>query len=200
MDSPGSTEAEDAEDEPLPGPSRNTWDFFKPFAGAKPSKVLRSDEEVEGEDEDGDKGEEEEDENGWIVEDDGPEGVPELPVAFNMSSHQDLSHHFKIICQLFVHLAVRSPSRRVSFMRDVKAGKHTIQTPFHMISGVRSNRIRGFSRRQLLLCCPVNSATKDDGDEGFIDHLIDLANEFQEGPGEISRDQHGAYGFRGSRL
>lgn len=123
-DSAGSTEAEDEEDEPLPGPSRSKWDFFKPFAGARPSKDLGSNDEVEGEDEDESKEEEEEDESGWIVEDDGSEGVPELPVAFNMSSHQDLSHHFKIICQLFVHLAVRSPSRRVSFMSDIKAGKH----------------------------------------------------------------------------
>jgi len=87
-----------------------------------------SDEEVEGEEE-GEEGE-----NSWIVDDDGPEGVPELPVAFNMSSHQDLSHHFKIICQLFVHLAVRSPSQRVSFMQDVKACEHMNLFQKHMIS------------------------------------------------------------------
>lgn len=122
VDSPGSSEAEDEEEaEPLPTPrpSHVKYDFFKPFAGAKPSKGIASDEEVEVEEE-----EEEEGENSWIVDDDGPEGVPELPVAFNMSSHQDLSHHFKIICQLFVHLAVRSPSQRVSFMQDVKACEH----------------------------------------------------------------------------
>ena len=127
IDSPESSEAEDEGDEPLPEPSRGKWDFFKPFAGAKPSKGVTSDEEVEDEGDGEGKDEEEEGEEGesnWIVEDDGAEDVPELPVAFNMSSHQDLSHHFKIICQLFVHLAVRSPSRRASFMQEVKAGKH----------------------------------------------------------------------------
>jgi len=137
VDSPGSSEAEEEEAEPLPlplpGPSRVKYDFFKPFAGAKPSKGVMSDEEVEVEEE---EEEEEGGENSWIVEDDGPESVPELPVAFNMSSHQGLSHHFKIICQLFVHLAVRSPSQRMSFMQDVKACEHMniFQSSFHMIS------------------------------------------------------------------
>ena len=133
VDSPGGSEAEDVADEPVPGPSHSKWDFFKPFAGAKPSKGVASDEEVGEEDE-----EEEEGENSWIVEDEGPEGIPELPVAFNMSSHQDLSHHFKIICQLFVHLAVRSPSQRVSFMQDVMSGKdmNCLQRFFHMIPDV----------------------------------------------------------------
>ena len=127
MGSPEGSEGEgddDDDDEPLPEPSRTKWNFFKPFARARPSKEVKSDEEVDG-DEDGGKGEEEDEggENSWIVEDDGAEGVPELPMAFNMSSHQDLSHHFKIICQLFVHLAVRSPSKRMTFIQDVKAGE-----------------------------------------------------------------------------
>jgi len=193
---------EDEEDEPLPGPSRGKWDFFKPFAGAKPSKGIDSDEEVKEEDRDESIDEEDEEENGWIVEDDGPDGVPELPVAFNMSSHQDLSHHFKIICQLFVHLAVRSPSQRVSFIQEIKAGEHLncLQSSFHMTSGVCSDCDCLFSRRQLLLCCLVNSATKDNGHEGFINHLVDLANEIQESSREVSRAQHGGYGLCGSRL
>ena len=117
QDSAGA-EDDDDDDEGSPEPSRSKRDFFRPFAGAKPSKDVGSDEEEGG------SRDEEEEEEDWIVEDEGPEGVPELPVAFNMSSHQDLSHHFKIICQLFVHLAVRSPSQRVSFMRDIKTGKH----------------------------------------------------------------------------
>ena len=147
VDSPKSSEGEDddedEDEEPLPEPSRVKWDFFKPFAGARRSKGIEPDEEVEDEDkdEDGGKGEEEggEGENDWIVEDDGLEGVPELPMAFNMSSHQDLSHHFKIICHLFVHLAVLSPSRRASFIQDIKAGEHlniTPKSPFHMIYDV----------------------------------------------------------------
>ena len=149
VESPDSAEAEDEDEEPLPGPSHSKWDFFKPFAGAKPSKGIRSDEEVEDEDEDESEDGEDEEENSWIVEDDGPDGVPELPVAFNMSSHQDLSHHFKIICQLFVHLAVRSPSRRVSFMEEIKAGKfmNCLLSSIHMISGACSYCIGSFSRR-----------------------------------------------------
>ena len=204
MGSPGSSEAEDEEAEevealPIPGPSRVKYDFFKPFAGAKPSKVVVSDEEVEDEVE---VEEEEEGENSWIVEDDGPEGVPELPVAFNMSSHQDLSHHFKIICQLFVHLAVRSPSQRVSFMQDVKACKHMNpfqKRSFHMTSEICCLWC-SFSRGQLLLCCAVDGPAKANGNAGLADHFIDLANRVQESLGEISRVEHGADGFRGSRL
>ena len=83
------------------------------------------------------------------MEDDGPDDVPELPVAFNMSSHQDLSHHFKIICQLFVHLVVRSPSQRVSFIEEIKAGKHMncLQSFVHMILKVCSDCVGSFSRR-----------------------------------------------------
>jgi hypothetical protein len=125
VDSPDSAGAEDEEDEASTEPSRSKRDFFRPFAGAKPSKDI-------GSDEDESRDEEEEEENSWIVDDEGQGEVPELPVAFNMSSHQDLSHHFKIICQLLVHLAVRSPSQRVSFMRDVKNGKHM-------------NRLRGWT-------------------------------------------------------
>jgi len=202
VDSAGSVKAEEEEDELPSGPSHSKWDFFKPFAGAKPSKGVGSDEEVKDEDGDESVDEEDEEENSWIVEDDGPDGVPELPVAFNMSSHQDLSHHFKIICQLFVHLVVRSPSQRVTFIQEVKAGEHMncLQRSFHMISKVCSDFVRSFSRRQLLLCCLVNGATKDNGNEGFINHLVDLANEIQESSGEISRAQHGRDGFRSSRL
>lgn len=126
MASPIPSEGEGEDDELFSEPPPAKWDFFNPFADAKPSKDVKSDEEVEDEGEDGEKSEEEGEggEGSWIVEDDGLEGVPELPVAFNMSSHQDLSHHFKIICQLFVHLAVRSPSQRMSFIQDVKAGEH----------------------------------------------------------------------------
>lgn len=138
VDSPGSSEGEDEEDELLLESPRTKRDFFKPFAGSKPSNP-KSEEEAEDEGDRGGQSEEEGegDEDSWIVEDDGLEGVPELPTAFNMSSHQDLSHHFKIICQLFVHLAVRSPSQRVSFIQDIKAGEHlsmSTDTPFHMVT------------------------------------------------------------------
>ena len=58
-----------------------------------------------------------ENENDFIVEDDGGEEIPELPTMFSMGTFQDLSHHFKVICQLFVHLAVKPPHQRRSFMK-----------------------------------------------------------------------------------
>lgn len=138
MDSPKSSEGEEEdEDDPIQEPPPAKWDFFKPFGGARPSKDVKSEELEEEDDSEGKDGEEgEEGEDSWIVEDDGPEGVPELPAAFNMSSHQDLSHHFKIVCQLFVHLVVRSPSQRASFIQDVKAGEHLNISPkplFHIV-------------------------------------------------------------------
>lgn len=63
-----------------------------------------------------------EDEEGFIVDDDA-HGVPaaQLPPAFSLSTHQDLTHHFKIVCQLFVHIAVRPLiDRRPFFERALK--------------------------------------------------------------------------------
>jgi len=39
-------------------------------------------------------------------------------MEYSMNTHQELAHHFKIICQLFVHLAVRPVAERRSFMVD----------------------------------------------------------------------------------
>ncbi|KAI6166987.1 hypothetical protein EDD17DRAFT_1542310, partial [Pisolithus thermaeus] len=47
----------------------------------------------------------------------------DLPAAYSMNVHQDLAHHFKIICQLFVHMAYFSlplqvTRRKLLGMRD----------------------------------------------------------------------------------
>ena len=39
-----------------------------------------------------------------------------------MNTYQDLMHHFKIICQLFVHLAVQRPKDRRKFMEQSMKG------------------------------------------------------------------------------
>jgi hypothetical protein len=44
--------------------------------------------------------------DGFVVDDDENQAPVELPTQYSMDTHQDLSHHFKIICQLFVHAAV----------------------------------------------------------------------------------------------
>ncbi|RPD66233.1 hypothetical protein L226DRAFT_500420 [Lentinus tigrinus ALCF2SS1-7] len=72
-----------------------------PFAHARPDNRAQSDE---------DEGQEENEDN-FIVEDDNTQAV-ELPAEFSMNTYQDLLHHFKIVCQLFVHMAVHDADER----------------------------------------------------------------------------------------
>lgn len=76
-----------------------------PFRGAKPTDHFSSDER----DHDPDI------EDSFIVED-GNTIRPDLPAIFSMNTYQDLDHHFKIICQLFVHLAVKPTEVRQEAM------------------------------------------------------------------------------------
>ena len=41
-----------------------------------------------------------------------------------MFTFQDLMHHFKTICQLFVHLAVQPAKDKRDFMEQALKGKH----------------------------------------------------------------------------
>ena len=82
-----------------------------PFKGARPSSEKNSlAAEETGSSESSD----------FIVEDD---NVFQLPAEFSMETHQDLSHQFKKIFQFFVHIAVRPPKRRSSFMKKKLTGK-----------------------------------------------------------------------------
>ena len=78
--------------------------FVTPFAGAKPDSAddPHDDEELP--------------DDSFIVEDD--DGPAVLPMEYSMDTHQDLAHHFKIICQLFVHIAVRPGGERHTFMKE----------------------------------------------------------------------------------
>lgn len=81
---------------------------MKPFRGARPTSgeaVVLSDDDTD-------------DSSGFIVEDDSQAVTAQLPTEFSRRSHDDLSHHFKIIFQFFVHIAVRSASHRRAFMED----------------------------------------------------------------------------------
>ncbi|KAF9815309.1 hypothetical protein IEO21_04672 [Rhodonia placenta] len=98
----GSSQSEDEADEDEP----------VPFSHAKPDHKDRS---SSSEDDGVNAGGEDET---FIVEDDNAD-APELPVAFSMNTHQDLIHHFKIICQLFVHLAVHPVNNRFSVMEQL---------------------------------------------------------------------------------
>jgi len=41
----------------------------------------------------------------------------DLPLEFSKKSHSDIAHHFKIICQLYVHLATTKPKKRPNFIK-----------------------------------------------------------------------------------
>lgn len=63
-----------------------------------------------------------EEEDTFIIEDDSENVHLELPPEFSMNTYQDLTHHFKIICQLFVHLAVLEKQDRADFMEQASKG------------------------------------------------------------------------------
>jgi hypothetical protein len=68
--------------------------------------------------------------DGFIEEDNN--NLVELPAEFSMNTYQDLVHHFKIICQLFVHLALQEPGNRRAFMKKQSKGEfYTISGPGH---------------------------------------------------------------------
>lgn len=68
-----------------------------PFEDARPNRRNRNE---------NDEGEENATENDRFIVQDDNDVVPELPAEFSMNTYQDLIHHFKIICQLFVHISV----------------------------------------------------------------------------------------------
>ena len=63
-----------------------------------------------------------------FIEEDGDAVATELPPEFSMNTFQDLVHHFKIICQLFVHLAVQRRQDRRAFMERSLKGLPTYVT------------------------------------------------------------------------
>jgi hypothetical protein len=92
---------------------------FTPFRGAKPHQGSDSEDDAE---------EEEEEEDDFVVADDPNQTAALLPVMFSMDTHQDLSHHFKIICQLFVHLAVQPTEKRKPFMDAVQTTEGDVES------------------------------------------------------------------------
>ncbi|KAG8896036.1 hypothetical protein FRB99_000215 [Tulasnella sp. 403] len=81
-----------------------------PFKSARPDGDALSDVENEENDEDEE----------FIVHDSDDGAGVELPAQFSRQSHQDDSMHFKVICQLFVHLALQPPEDREEFMRKAR--------------------------------------------------------------------------------
>ncbi|KAF8447936.1 hypothetical protein L210DRAFT_3391177 [Boletus edulis BED1] len=108
------------------------------FKGAKPHHSGESD----ASDDETDSNEEED--ANFIVDDD-PHGVPpaQLPLAFSLSTHQDLTHHFKIVCQLFVHIAVQPLADRRPFFERVLKEEEYLSVPLQVtrrkLSGIRDS-------------------------------------------------------------
>ena len=96
-----------------------------PFSHARRDRTTSNDqEENEEEDEEEDEEDEEEvEEDTFIIEDDDNPAV-ELPAEFSMGSYQDLLHHFKIVCQMFVHMAVRDVDEREAVALELQSRRH----------------------------------------------------------------------------
>ncbi|THH33837.1 hypothetical protein EUX98_g254 [Antrodiella citrinella] len=85
----------------------------KPFKHARPGAILNDQSLSESADD-------EDEDNTFIIQDD---NAPlDLPTEFSMSTYQDLTHHFKVICQLFIHLAVQEKDDRADFMEQLSKG------------------------------------------------------------------------------
>ena len=70
---------------------------------------------------DGDGNDGDNDMDDFVVQDDGSV-IPDLPVAFSRHSHQDTRHDFKVVCQLFVHLAMMPMDERRTYMEETLKG------------------------------------------------------------------------------
>ena len=71
--------------------------------------------------EDSDGNDTDNDTDDFVVQDDGSV-IPDLPMAFSRHSHQDIRHDFKVVCQLFVHLAMMPMDERRSYMEEMLKG------------------------------------------------------------------------------
>ena len=134
--------------------------FVTPFAGAMPDTTddPHDDEEVP--------------DDGFIVEDD--DGPAELPMEYSMNTHQELAHHFKIICQLFVHIAVRPPGERHAFM------KNTMKSKLDSLSMSCLASKCAVLRGRILFSPTPNRPSETFGPSGFACGVLRLAFRFQE--------------------
>ncbi|KII88474.1 hypothetical protein PLICRDRAFT_54305 [Plicaturopsis crispa FD-325 SS-3] len=111
-----------------------------PFAGARPHRDSDLDlDSVSSREEDPVE------DDSWIVEDDSTASAAQLPAQFSMNSHQELIHHFKVICQLFVHLAVRPRAERRAFMKQTMKNEEYFSVPLQIarrkIDGLRDSLV-----------------------------------------------------------
>ncbi|KAG8679715.1 hypothetical protein FRC08_016794 [Ceratobasidium sp. 394] len=102
---------------PIPGAQPTLEDWFSNTgssdhdarpASTRPDSSPDADSEVDS------------DQDSWIEDDGGEDNVPILPEEYSMLGHQSLAHHFKVVMQMFVHLACTKPRKRWAFRRDEK--------------------------------------------------------------------------------
>ncbi|KAI0374990.1 hypothetical protein BV20DRAFT_1118198 [Pilatotrama ljubarskyi] len=117
-------------------------DIAQPFSGAKPHRGS-------GEDSDDDGGDNAEEDDTFIVEDDSAAAI-ELPAEFSMNTYQDLLHHFKIVCQLFVHMAVHDSDDRSDVATRLQRNQYfsvPLQITRRKLSGMRDSLVAGSTWR-----------------------------------------------------
>ncbi|KAG9102014.1 hypothetical protein FRC06_002408 [Ceratobasidium sp. 370] len=104
---------------PIPGAQPTLEDWFSNTGDsdhdARPTSARR------GTSSDSD-GEDSDDRDSWIEDDGGEANVPILPEGYSMFGHQPLAHQFKVVMQMFVHLACTKPRKRWAFRHDEKNG------------------------------------------------------------------------------
>ncbi|KAI0647140.1 hypothetical protein C8Q79DRAFT_957904 [Trametes meyenii] len=113
----------------------NEGDDATPFAGARPDGNSSEGEEAE--------------EDTFIVEDDSAAAI-ELPAEFSMNTYQDLLHHFKIVCQLFVHMAVRDAEERSEAATQLQENQYfsvPLKITRRKLSGMRDSLVAGSTWR-----------------------------------------------------
>lgn len=109
----------------------------RPFKGARPDRGQESESSSE-------EHEKTVDDDDFIVDDDEHGAlITQLPPEFSIQTHQDLAHHFKIICQLFVHMAVRSDRR--PFMKKMLETQEYFSIPLQVarrkLSGMKDSLV-----------------------------------------------------------
>ncbi|VDB82998.1 unnamed protein product [Peniophora sp. CBMAI 1063] len=126
-----SSEEEEEESE---GEDKDEEDEPVPFFGARRDGT----EDIE---EEGTSHQSREDEDDFIVEDDA--ATTNLPAEFSMAARQDPAHLFKIVCQLFVHLAVRPARERHNYMQQILKGDGQNEEYFAVPLVMTRNKLSG---------------------------------------------------------
>jgi hypothetical protein len=141
-----------------------------PFEGARPTGGRR--ESVTFDDDGSSEGDD-------FIVDDEDDGPVSLPPQFSMDSHQDLAHHFKLVFQFFVHIAVRPGEERHDFMKDEMSSQFS-----SLCQCINVTMITSLGR---LFWNPPHLCPKEGNRTSrFPGHIFCMATGFQAMLGELS--------------